>query len=45
MKAAQPLYTILGKEENLQAIFPDTPHDFPAEARERAYVFFDKHLK
>jgi dienelactone hydrolase len=42
--AAMPIYKLLGKPDNLQANYPDSEHDFPEEAREVAYRFFDKHL-
>lgn len=42
---AKPIYVLYGKPDNLQANYPESEHDFPAEAREVAYVFFDKHLK
>jgi dienelactone hydrolase len=42
--AAQPIYTLLGEPEHLQAHYPDGPHDFPNEARQRAYRFLDRHL-
>jgi dienelactone hydrolase len=43
--AAMPIYKLYGKPDNLQANYPDSEHDFPAEAREVAYRFFDRHLK
>lgn len=43
--AAQPVYKLLGKEENLRAIYPDSEHDFPEGARKTAYAFFDEQLK
>ena len=42
---AEPIYRLLGKEKNLRAIYPDCGHDFPDEARQTAYHFFDKQLK
>ena len=42
--AAKPVYELYGKAENLQAIYPDSGHDFPEDARKVAYEFFDKHL-
>jgi hypothetical protein len=35
---------LLGAENNLAAIHPDCPHDFPDEARGQAYAFLDKML-
>jgi pimeloyl-ACP methyl ester carboxylesterase len=43
--AALPIYKLYGKPDNLQANYPDSEHDFPADAREVAYRFFDRHLK
>ena len=43
--AARPVYKLFGKEENLKAVYPPGPHDFPNEARELAYKFLDQHLK
>jgi dienelactone hydrolase len=42
--AAKPIYALYGKPDNLQANYPDSAHDFPADARDVAYGFFDKHL-
>ncbi|HEY2251148.1 MAG TPA: alpha/beta fold hydrolase, partial [Planctomycetaceae bacterium] len=43
--AARPIYELYGKPDNLQANYPESEHDFPADARDVAYRFFDKHLK
>lgn len=43
--AARPIYALYGKPDNLQANYPDSAHDFPEDARDVAYRFFDKHLK
>ena len=45
IKAAQPIHDLLGHPTNLQAFYPDSPHDFPEDARERAYEFLDLHLR
>jgi dienelactone hydrolase len=42
---AKPIYSLYGKPDNLQANYPESAHDFPADARDVAYGFFDKHLK
>jgi len=42
---ARPIYELYGKEDNLQANYPDSAHDFPQSARDVAYAFFDQHLK
>lgn len=43
--AAKPVYALYGKESSLSALYPDSPHDFPAPAREAAYNFLDQHLR
>ena len=43
--AARPVYALLGAEDALQANYPDVGHAFPAEVRQVAYDFLDKHLK
>ncbi len=43
--AARQIYQLLGVPENLQANYPDSEHDFPADARAVAYEFLDRHLK
>jgi dienelactone hydrolase len=43
--AAQPVYGLHGKADHLQAVYPDSPHDFPPESRKQAYEFLDRHLK
>ncbi|MFN0019915.1 MAG: DUF2920 family protein [Pirellulaceae bacterium] len=45
MQSAASVYELHGKRDNLQAHYPESPHDFPQEARKRAYEFIDKHLK
>ena len=45
IQAARPIYTLLGKPGHLQAMYPESPHDFPPDARERAYEFLDQHLR
>ncbi len=42
--AAQPIFTLHGKPDNLKAIYPESDHDFPNEARAQAYTFLDRHL-
>lgn len=39
------VYRFLNAEKDLQAIFPDSKHDFPPFARQEAYSFLDKYLK
>ncbi len=43
--AAQPIYALYGKADNLAANYPDCQHDFPPAARQVAYKFLDRHLK
>jgi hypothetical protein len=43
--AARPVYELYDKSDNLLANYPDSEHDFSADAREVAYKFFDKHLQ
>ena len=45
IEAASPVYRLFDKPEYLQAIYPDSPHDFPPAARQQAYDFLDKHLR
>ena len=45
IRAAQPIYKLLGAEGKLQASYPHCKHEFPPEARKVAYGFLDKHLK
>ncbi|MGQ9573911.1 MAG: alpha/beta hydrolase [Thermoguttaceae bacterium] len=44
LRAARPVYQLLGAQENLVAIHPDCEHRFPPEARHAAYEFLDKVL-
>jgi dienelactone hydrolase len=45
MAAAAPVFALHGKPENLQAVYPDSEHDFPDDARKQAYAFLDRHLR
>jgi dienelactone hydrolase len=45
LAAARPVFELLGAKEKLQAIFPDSVHEFPDAAREKAYAFLDGELK
>jgi pimeloyl-ACP methyl ester carboxylesterase len=45
LHSAQPIFDLYQRPENLQAVYPDTGHDFPDDARETAYKFLDLHLK
>jgi len=43
--SARPVYRLLGAEASLAAEHPDCEHDFPPAMREKAYAWFDRHLK
>ena len=45
VKAAKPVYRLLGGPANLAAVYPDAEHDFPPRAREDAYSFIEKALR
>lgn len=43
--AALPTYRLLGKPNDLQADYPESPHEFPEASRKKAYEFIDGRLK
>ena len=45
VKAAQPVYELLGAAGELICEHPDSEHDFPPQVRQAAYAFMDRHLK
>ena len=45
MFLAQPIFDLHGTSKNLQAVYPDSHHDFPNAAREQAYQFLDQHFR
>jgi predicted dienelactone hydrolase len=45
IKAARPVYELLGAADRLSALYPDAGHTFPLEARQAAYAWFDRWLK
>ena len=45
VKAARPIYKMLGNEDDLIIKHPDYPHDFPNDMREAAYKTIDSVLK
>ena len=45
LKAAQPIYELLGKSGRLRAVHPNSAHDFPDRERSGAYDFLDQILK
>lgn len=42
---ARVVFELLNASEKLQAIYPESAHDFPPESRETAYRFIEKHLR
>ncbi|MFP6598459.1 MAG: alpha/beta fold hydrolase [Candidatus Hydrogenedentota bacterium] len=44
VRAAEPVYELLGSPGNLRVVYPDCAHDFPPEIREQAYLFLDESL-
>ena len=44
LKAASPVYSLLGKADHLRSVHPDAAHSFPRSARESAYEFLDHFL-
>ncbi len=45
VKAAEPVYALLGVPDRLKAVYPDAVHDFPTPQRTEAYDFLDTLLK
>jgi dienelactone hydrolase len=45
IRAALPVYELLGAKEKLSANYPDCKHEFPPEVRKVAYEWLDKWLK
>ncbi len=45
VRAARPIYELLGQSGALEESYYPGPHAFPANARQRAYEFLDKYLK
>ena len=45
LTAARPIFKLLGKPDDLQAVHPDTAHEFPDAERKQAYEFLDRILK
>jgi dienelactone hydrolase len=44
LKAARPVYELLGHAEHLQVMYPDDSHEFPDAERKAAYEFLDRAL-
>jgi dipeptidyl aminopeptidase/acylaminoacyl peptidase len=45
LNAARPIYKLLGHPDCLQAVHPDSAHEFPGVERQQAYEFLDRILK
>lgn len=45
IRSARKVYRLYRAEDRLQAYYPEGPHGFPADAREHAYRFLDRHLR
>ena len=45
LDAARPIFKLLGHPEHLQAVHPDSAHDFPDAERKQAYEFLDEVLR
>lgn len=43
--SATDVYQLLGKKQNLHAVYPDASHDFPQEIRQQVYEWLDENLK
>jgi len=44
VRAAEPVYELLGAKGSIVVVHPDTGHSFPPEIRQQAYDFLDKVL-
>ncbi len=44
LTAARPIFKLLGHPDHLQAVHPDSNHDFPDAERDQSYVFLDRVL-
>jgi dienelactone hydrolase len=42
--AAQPVFALLGRPQQLRVAYPDCGHDFPKSARDAAYAFLSESL-
>jgi hypothetical protein len=45
IRAAQPIYKLLGNPGALVAKYPDSKHDFPDAERKQSYEFLDRALR
>lgn len=44
LNSARPIYQLYQAGDSLQAYYPEAKHSFPADARQRAYEFLERHL-
>jgi hypothetical protein len=44
VRAAEPVYVLLGAGKAIVVVHPDIGHGFPPEVREKAYKFLDNAL-
>jgi hypothetical protein len=44
VRAAEPVYELLGAKGAIVVVHPDAGHSFPPEIRQQAYAFLDKAL-
>jgi dienelactone hydrolase len=45
IEAAQLVYALMNANDRVEGIFPDCEHDFPPEARQRAYAFLERSMR
>ena len=45
IRAAAPVYELLGARRNLAVVYPDAGHEFPAQVREQTYCFVETVLR
>jgi hypothetical protein len=45
IEAAGRIYDLFSRRADLRAVYPDAEHSFPADARQAAWEFLDRHLK
>lgn len=45
VESAREVYRLLGVEDRLEALYPDCGHDFPPQAREKAYAWLERWLR
>lgn len=45
VRAAEPVYQLLGKPDHLMAVYPDAGHEFPPAIRQQAYSFIAQAMR